>query len=1108
MKSVLYSSVALATLTISTVAAPSVSAQSDNASVPADRVAHSSYVTTQWGTLDTFWGTLDTFWGTLDTFEGETTQSWGTLDTFWGTLDTFWGTLDTFEYNSIDSYWGTLDTFWGTLDTFDGAPMWGTLDTFWGTLDTFEGREVPFWGTLDTFWGTLDTFDGTAQPQWGTLDTFWGTLDTFWGSLDTFHNEYVTYDGDFSTYYGSLDPSWGTLDTFWGTLDTFNGNLDTSWGTLDTFWGTLDTFEAGLTTQWGTLDTFWGTLDTFWGTLDTFWGTLDTFSEDNADEYAELLGQLGSFYNMSQDQFAIPVALMTRKDFYEGFAKKLFDKYGIDPSDPSSLSGFSATDRAKFFVEWYDSLMLFTGIDRVDSWMSQVNWSPALTQDHDFQTKSVIGLLDFGITDQTLLTHDVIYSGGYETDDTDAHGSAVVSLMIAPHDTWGIMGIAPNASVATYNPFDETKTAGWEDVEIGLNALVENGARVINMSLGEPNSVLSAEWSGILGRVIANPESDGAIFVKAAGNEGVTQEADVSWDSAEALSRLILVGATGIDGEIAEWSNTPGEACAVFDDVCAESNKLKYNFIVAPGEFILVSDGQGGVMRQAGTSFAAPLVSGTAALIHGAWPWWKSHGEETVDVILQSAQDLGEEGVDGVYGWGMLDVEAALSPLDWDALKFYYAKSEDGKLKKGKSADWIQNAYLNSNKIKLEDNGAYVVALEKVGDTFRDFRIPLSTQLFGQESVLGQIDQQRKFQRHLYQRFADWATGSSFGDMQSYSANLGLSGDWSLAMNAAPYAPGTDLRDGDLPFQTDVVLSQNLTGAEFRFGRGDGAARLSSSQVFGFYSDFDVESGGVNPVLGLASGGTYASTAFPLNERLSLSASVTERSDDHSYIDPLTEVRLYNADGLADYGATAADIGVSYQVNDAVALKLNYTQLRETTSLLGDQGTGVFNFEGGSLTDAVTLGSDVSLPFGLTLAATATLAETRASQFETGFLEIADGGLSSSSFAVGLRKDEVFGRSDVARITLAQPLRIENGAFVFSGLEVVDRTTGELGEVSQTWQLADTGRDLNLELSYGLSLFDGQGEVTAFTRADITAGGNETYLQPDFATGARFSVRF
>ena len=68
-------------------------------------------------------------------------------------------------------------------------------------------------------------------------------------------------------------------------------------------------------------------------------------------------------------------------------------------------------------------------------------------------------------------------------------------------------------------PFDETNSAGWEDVETGVNALVANDARIINMSLGAPGTVLSDDWSSILSGVVADPASEGAIFVKAAGND-------------------------------------------------------------------------------------------------------------------------------------------------------------------------------------------------------------------------------------------------------------------------------------------------------------------------------------------------------------------------------------------------------------------------------------------------------------------------------------------------------------------------------------------------------------------------------------------------------------
>lgn len=1102
MKRALYSSVALSGLLLCAPAA--LADDSQLIAVANDSIAQPVGATPLWGDLESFWGDLESFWGDLESFNGESQASWGDLESFWGDLESFWGDLESF-HGDIDAYWGDLESFWGDLESFEGenGSMWGDLESFWGDLESFGGTEVAFWGDLESFWGDLESFGGENTSSWG-------DLESFWGNLETFHNERVSHDGDFSTFYGSLDPSWGDLESFWGDLESFNGNLDASWGDLESFWGDLESFEGGISTFWGDLESFWGDLESFWGDLESFWGDLESFGPETEAQYAELLSQLGTFYNMSQDQFAIPVALMTRQDFYAGFAKDIFDKYGIDPSDASTLANLSALDRVKFFVDWYDGLMLYTGIDRVDSWMIETNWSPALTQDHDYQTEAVVGLLDFGVTDQTLLTHNVVYQGGYETDADDAHGSAVVSLMIAPHDGWGIMGIAPNAGVAIYNPFDETNSAGWEDITTGINALVDNGARVINMSLGTPGEVLSEDWAGILGSVVADPSSEGTIFVKAAGNEGVAQTDDVAWGDQTSLERLILVGATGIDGEIAGWSNTPGDACVIIDGVCSDDNLLMNRFIVAPGEFILVSDGAGGVMRQAGTSFAAPLVSGTAALIHGAWPWWKQHGEETVDVILQSATDLGEEGVDSVYGWGMLNVEAALSPLNWNELSFYYAKSENGRLKGRRSANWIRNAYMRGDRIKFEENGAYLVGLEQIGDTFRDFRIPLSTQLFGQVNEIDGVEHDRKFQRHLYQRFTDWATsGSNFGDVQSYEANLGLTGEWSLTMNAAPVTPGTDVREGDLPFQTDVVLRRHDSSTEFRFGHGDGAAQLNTSEVFGFYSDFDRDTGGVNPILGLASGGAYFASTVPLNDKVSVTASVSETSDDHSYIDPLTDVRNYNANGLSDYSAQAANVSMSYQALDSVNFTFGYTQLNERDSLLGDQGTGFLSLDGGSTTDAVTFGTDFALPFGMSLGASATWAETRATDFESGFLSLNEDGLRSSAFAIGLRKTGVFGDSDMARLTLSQPLRVEQGSFEFTSLEVVNRETGELGEVTQAWALQDTGRELDLELSYGSSIMNGLGEISAFTRTDLNTGASsEDLFDPKNVTGGRISIRF
>lgn len=58
-----------------------------------------------------------------------------------------------------------------------------------------------------------------------------------------------------------------------------------------------------------------------------------------------------------------------------------------------------------------------------------------------------------------------------------------------------------------------------------------------------------------------------------------------------------------------------------------------------------------------GSSFAAPTVTGTAALIKQKYPWMD--GNLIRQTILSTATDIGPEGVDDVFGWGLLNIEKA-----------------------------------------------------------------------------------------------------------------------------------------------------------------------------------------------------------------------------------------------------------------------------------------------------------------------------------------------------------------------------------------------------------------------------------------------------------------
>jgi len=155
------------------------------------------------------------------------------------------------------------------------------------------------------------------------------------------------------------------------------------------------------------------------------------------------------------------------------------------------------------------------------------------------------------------------------------------------------------------------------------------------------------------------------LFVKAAGNDNVNlknEPISVSASVAQtALSRLILVGSVNAAGGISSFSNRPGENCllASGQTSCNSTNQWKYHFLVAPGESIYSTLPGGRYGYMSGTSMATPVVAGAAALLEARWPTLKTNPAGVASILFNSANDIGAPGVDGVYGWGLLNVGAA-----------------------------------------------------------------------------------------------------------------------------------------------------------------------------------------------------------------------------------------------------------------------------------------------------------------------------------------------------------------------------------------------------------------------------------------------------------------
>lgn len=936
------------------------------------------------------------------------------------------------------------------------------------------------------------------------------------GNIRTFGGD-VTASGNIRTFQGDVDP-YGNIRTFAGSLlangniRTFNGAINPYIGNIRTFSGDLNPFVGNIRTFWGQLTPTTGALNPLIGNIRTFAGSFDSVSVDllnswnvgaASGNYAATASKLNELVAQGQAAWGAAVAARTGKSFAGGFADPLFAKYGIDPANAGSLAALDAVQRQLFLMEWYDGLMSYSGMDQVDHWMSQVNWSPSLTETIGEGRRSVIGLLDFTVTGDG--TSNIVKYDGISTF-ANGHGSAVASLMIAAHDGKGVMGIAPMASVVAYNPFDASGTADWADVRTGVQMLAQNGASIINMSLGVPGWTLNQGWNSVFTDPAVAAVAKSAVFVVAAGNDGSSQTQNIVWNAAN--PKLIIVGSVDPTNTISSFSNRPGTACLVTTATgpCAPGNRLMDRYIVAPGELILVSDGMGGTTRMSGTSFAAPLVSGTVALLHDRWPWLAKYPGESVDIVLRTAKDLGAPGTDEVYGRGLLDVTAALSPISFDTLK-WYTYDDKGRLD-STQADKIRRP---SEVAKWEAKGLFFYAYEEIGGSFRDFAIPASSKLADQ-SAMSAGGTMERLQAYIYQRFLAWVNGSA---SKSGSSGKGFAG-FATAASPIPNTYGLNMtmaitprprtigfQHSNLPFQSALRVAAPDERFALTVGEGDGALMLGDTGGFGFASDYDPYVGGVNPLLGYASGGGYIQAKLRLGDRWTVAANATGRTLRRDFdLLPLDERAGVSA--LGSYRADAQTMSATYAAGDAFSLTGTYSHLSEANAVLGLQSTDRNDLSHGSATDGASLGADIRLARTLSLTASGTLARTRAGGSQN--FAIGGRGLVTSAFQVGVAKTGLFDPKDQLRLTVAQPMHLEAGRIDVTMVKVVDRQEGALGAVTDSFDLSGPQRQFIGEAMYGRSFLNDTARFSLFGRFNLR--GAATEQAPAVMAGAGLNLRF
>ena len=880
-----------------------------------------------------------------------------------------------------------------------------------------------------------------------------------------------------STSARPLTASWGDIAPFWGDIAPFGTTSNGSSGTSANFWGSSAGFtDAKGKSNGAAVGAYWKEAGAQWREVMTVWA--EASKTGTPSKYTEVSSKIAEVTKKAEEFWGAKYQAKTGQTLSAGFTAPLLAKYGISSSDPASLSKLSGSQQAMLFMEFYDGLMNYAGADHVDHWMGTTRWNPQLTQTMGSGADTVIGLLDFTVLNGSIVQNNVVnYDGASKF--TNGHGAAVAGLMVGAHDGTGVMGISPRSRVVAFNPFDETGTAGWEDIATGIKMLTANKASIVNMSLGVPGTVIDQGWNDVFSRADVSPTAKNALFVVAAGNQGVTQSADVKWNFAT-NPQMLIVGSVTMDGRISNFSNRPGAACLIDGDVCKTGARLMDRFLVAPGELILVEDDRGGVKRATGTSFAAPLVSGAAALIQDRWPWFAAKPAETAEILLRSARDLGAPGVDPVYGAGLLDITAAQSPLDFGALRWYTVSPS------GKTTEYSVKQVLNdfdSEALKgIQSVGLYYYAFETVGTAERDFGIPLSSRLVGQ-TFKTKSGASEYFQGYILDRLSGWAKtqtrGFSGGSLGFGPGDYTVANPWGadLTLTLAPRQARAGFVQEGLETQSRLHLAGEAGTADFGFG--DGARYLSTASVGAAAQDYDPAMGGANPLLGFASGGAFMGYQAHLTDRLDLTAGATQRLERRD--DSAGWAVVQPGSGAETYAAQAATLGLRYAVSDRVSVSGSYVRLREEAAILGVQSLESADLGSGAVSDAVTLGVDAELGAGVRLALTGSVGQTRA---EDGFLRTDADGLRTSSWQATLSAEDLFASGDSARLSILQPLFIEKGRMAFTGVEVIDRQTGEKGVVTRSFNV-EQERPFAGEVQYGRTF--GSADVSFFGRIDFNS---------------------
>lgn len=210
--------------------------------------------------------------------------------------------------------------------------------------------------------------------------------------------------------------------------------------------------------------------------------------------------------------------------------------------------------------------------------------------------------------------------------DVNSHGTATAGL---------VADLTPDeVDVMVLRVYDDDNLSKPSLVLTALEYALENGATVVNMSLGWPNAI--EKGYSFLNSVLAQAYASGVVVVTAAGNRSQSNPS-ANADDVYPANQAAVLTVSGVDRDLAFDGGYSASGASV--DLCA------------PGTSVSVAAPDGGMTTRSGTSFAAPHVAAAAACVQLAQPGVTA--ARVRQTLYGYAEDLGAPGRDDRYGYGL-----------------------------------------------------------------------------------------------------------------------------------------------------------------------------------------------------------------------------------------------------------------------------------------------------------------------------------------------------------------------------------------------------------------------------------------------------------------------